>query len=114
LAISKVVTLTSTYDHRIIQGATSGDFLRRMHEYILGADGFYDEIFTALHIPYEPIRWAADKEFVHDEEIDKTARIQQLIQAYRTNGHLMADFDPLEYVQRRRSKPWINSVGSGS
>ena len=100
LAISKVVTLTSTYDHRIIQGATSGDFLRRMHEYILGADGFYDEIFTALHIPYEPIRWAADKEFVHDEEIDKTARIQQLIQAYRTNGHLMADFDPLEYVQR--------------
>ena len=100
LAISKVVTLTSTYDHRIIQGATSGDFLRRMHEYILGADGFYDEIFAALHIPYEPIRWAADKEFVHDEEIDKTARIQQLIQAYRTNGHLMADFDPLEYVQR--------------
>jgi len=100
LAISKVVTLTSTYDHRIIQGATSGDFLRRMHEYILGADGFYDEIFAALHIPYEPIRWAADKEFIHDEEIDKTARIQQLIQAYRTNGHLMADFDPLEYVQR--------------
>ena len=78
LAISKVVTLTSTYDHRIIQGATSGDFLRRMHEYILGAEGFYDEIFAALHIPYEPIRWAADKEFVHDEEIDKTARIQQL------------------------------------
>jgi 2-oxoglutarate dehydrogenase E1 component len=71
-----------------------------MHEYILGADGFYDEIFAALHIPYEPIRWAADKEFIHDEEIDKTARIQQLIQAYRTNGHLMADFDPLEYVQR--------------
>jgi len=100
LAISKVVTLTSTYDHRIIQGATSGDFLRRMHEYILGAEGFYNEIFTALHIPYEPIHWAVDKEFVHDEEIDKTARIQQLIHAYRTYGHLMADIDPLEYVQR--------------
>ena len=100
MAISKVVTLTSTYDHRIIQGATSGDFLRRMHEYLLGAEGFYEEIFAALHIPYEPIRWAVDKEFAHDEEIDKTARIQQLIHAYRTNGHLMADIDPLEYVQR--------------
>ncbi len=100
MAISKVVTLTSTYDHRIIQGATSGDFLRRMHEYLLGAEGFYDEIFASLHIPYEPIRWAVDKEFARDEEIDKTARIQQLIHAYRTNGHLMADTDPLEYVQR--------------
>jgi 2-oxoglutarate dehydrogenase E1 component len=111
LAISKVVTLTSTYDHRIIQGATSGDFLRRMHEYILGADGFYDEIFAALHIPYEPIRWAADKDFAHDEEIDKTARIQQLIQAYRTNGHLMADFDPLEYVQRNHPDLDVQSHG---
>ena len=36
-AVSKVITLTSTYDHRIIQGAQSGDFLRRMHEYLLGA-----------------------------------------------------------------------------
>jgi len=42
-AISKVITLTSTYDHRIIQGATSGDFLRRLHELLLGADDFYDE-----------------------------------------------------------------------
>ena len=50
-AISKVITLTSTYDHRIIQGATSGDFLRRLHELLLGADDFYDEIFTALRIP---------------------------------------------------------------
>ena len=111
LAISKVVTLTSTYDHRIIQGATSGDFLRRMHEYLLGAEGFFDEIFTALHIPYEPIRWAADKEFARDEEIDKTARIQQLIHAYRTNGHLMADIDPLEYVQR--SHPDLDVVNHG-
>ena len=111
LAISKIVTLTSTYDHRIIQGATSGDFLRRMHEYILGAEGFYDEIFAALHIPYEPIRWAADKEFGHDDEINKTARIQQLIQAYRTNGHLMADFDPLEYVQRNHPDLDVQSHG---
>jgi 2-oxoglutarate dehydrogenase E1 component len=97
-AISKVITLTSTYDHRIIQGATSGDFLRRLHELLLGAENFYDEIFTALRIPYQPIRWASDFDFSRDEEINKTARVQQLIHAYRTYGHLMADVDPLEYL----------------
>ncbi len=100
MAISKVITLTSTYDHRVIQGAQSGDFLRRIHELLLGADHFYDEMFTALRIPYEPIRWATDFAFTKDDEIDKTARVQQLIQAYRTWGHLMADIDPLVYVQR--------------
>jgi multifunctional 2-oxoglutarate metabolism enzyme len=100
MAVSKVITLTSTYDHRVIQGAQSGDFLRRIHELLLGADGFYDEIFTALRIPYEPIRWAPDFAVTKDEEIDKTARVQQLIHAYRTWGHLMADIDPLVYLQR--------------
>lgn len=111
MAVSKVITLTSTYDHRIIQGAQSGDFLRRMHEYLLGAEGFYDEIFAALRIPYEPIRWASDFAFTRDEEINKTARVQQLIQAYRTFGHLMADVDPLEYVQR--SHPDLDVVTHG-
>ena len=60
IAVSKVMTLTSTYDHRVIQGAQSGDFLRRIHALLLGEDGFYDEIFRALRIPYEPIRWAHD------------------------------------------------------
>jgi 2-oxoglutarate dehydrogenase E1 component len=100
LAVSKVITLTSTYDHRVIQGAQSGDFLRRINELLLGADDFYDEIFTALRIPYEPIRWASDFAVTKDEEIDKTARVQQLIHAYRTWGHLMADTDPLVYIQR--------------
>ena len=100
MAISKILTLTSTYDHRVIQGAQSGDFLRRIHELLLGAEGFYDEIFTALRIPYEPIRWAADFAVTKDSEIDKTARVQQLIAAYRTWGHLMADTDPLVYRQR--------------
>ncbi|MSW40550.1 MAG: multifunctional oxoglutarate decarboxylase/oxoglutarate dehydrogenase thiamine pyrophosphate-binding subunit/dihydrolipoyllysine-residue succinyltransferase subunit, partial [Actinobacteria bacterium] len=100
MAISKVLTLTSTYDHRVIQGAQSGDFLRRINELLLGAEGFYDEIFTALRIPYEPIRWAADFEVTKDSEIDKTARVQQLIASYRTWGHLMADIDPLVYRQR--------------
>ena len=111
MAISKVITLTSTYDHRVIQGAQSGDFLRRIHEILLGADGFYDEIFAALRIPYEPIRWASDFEFSKDEEINKTARVQQLIQAYRTYGHLMADTDPLKYVQR--SHPDLDVVTHG-
>jgi 2-oxoglutarate dehydrogenase E1 component len=111
MAISKVVTLTSTYDHRVIQGAQSGDFLRRMNEYLLGADGFYDEIFASLRISYEPIRWAKDFEFSKDEQINKTARIQQLIHAYRTFGHLMADVDPLEYKQR--SHPDLDVVTHG-
>ena len=111
MAISKVITLTSTYDHRVIQGAQSGDFLRRMHEYLLGQEGFYDEIFAALRIPYEPIRWAKDFEFGKDDQINKTARIQQLIAAYRTHGHLMADIDPLEYKQR--SHPDLDVVTHG-
>jgi 2-oxoglutarate dehydrogenase E1 component len=111
MAISKVLTLTSTYDHRVIQGAQSGDYLRRIHEFLLGAEGFYDEIFTSLRIPYEPIRWAVDFAVTKDEEIDKTARVQQLIHAYRTWGHLMADIDPLVYVQR--THPDLDVVNHG-
>ena len=99
-AISKVMTLTSTYDHRVIQGAQSGDFLRRLHGLLLGEDGFYDEIFRALRIPYEPIRWAADISASHEDEISKQARILEMIHAYRVRGHIMADTDPLEYQQR--------------
>jgi multifunctional 2-oxoglutarate metabolism enzyme len=98
-AISKIMTLTSTYDHRIIQGAQSGEFLRRIHQLLL-ADAFYDEIFAALRIPYEPVRWLVDREFTHEGQIDKSARVIELINAYRTNGHLMADTDPLEYTVR--------------
>ena len=111
LAISKVITLTSTYDHRIIQGAQSGDFLRRIHEILLGGENFYDEVFAALRIPYLPIRWLPDFHFSKEQEINKTARIQQLIHAYRTHGHIMADIDPLEYVQR--SHPELDVVTHG-
>ncbi|HET7310405.1 MAG TPA: multifunctional oxoglutarate decarboxylase/oxoglutarate dehydrogenase thiamine pyrophosphate-binding subunit/dihydrolipoyllysine-residue succinyltransferase subunit [Mycobacteriales bacterium] len=101
LAISKVMTLTSTYDHRIIQGAESGDFLRRMHALLLGDDGFYDEIFRSLRIPYEPVRWITDIAISHDEEVGKPARVIELIHAYRVRGHLMADTNPLEFELRR-------------
>ena len=100
LAVSKVMTLTSTYDHRIIQGAQSGEFLRRLHKLLLGEEGFFDEIFQSLRIPYEPIRWAADLPHSHEEDISKQARILELIHAYRVRGHIMADTDPLEYKQR--------------
>ena len=111
LAISKTITLTSTYDHRVIQGAQSGDFLRRIHEILLGGENFYDEIFAALRIPYEPIRWAVDFQFSKDDQISKTARVQQLIESYRTFGHLMADTDPLRY--RQRSHPDLDVVTHG-
>ncbi|HEX3564953.1 MAG TPA: 2-oxo acid dehydrogenase subunit E2, partial [Acidimicrobiales bacterium] len=60
LGVGKTVTLTSTYDHRIIQGAESGLFLAYVAECLLGQHNFYDEVFTALEIPYEPVRWHRD------------------------------------------------------
>lgn len=101
LGISKIMTLTSTYDHRVIQGAASGEFLRSIHQLLLGENGFYDEIFESLRIPYEPVRWATDVATTHDDEVNKTARVMELIHAYRVRGHLMADTDPLEYKQRK-------------
>jgi 2-oxoglutarate decarboxylase len=111
LAVSKVMTLTSTYDHRIIQGAQSGDFLRRIHALLLGEDGFYDDIFRALRLPYEPIRWVRDISASHEDDVVKQARVQELIHAYRVRGHLMADTDPLEF--RQRSHPDLDVVTHG-
>jgi 2-oxoglutarate decarboxylase len=111
LAVSKVMTLTSTYDHRIIQGAQSGDFLRRIHALLLGEGGFYDEIFESLRIPYEPIRWVQDISASHDDDVAKSARVLELIHAYRVRGHLMAETDPLEYKQRKHPDLDIQSHG---
>ncbi|HEV2377407.1 MAG TPA: multifunctional oxoglutarate decarboxylase/oxoglutarate dehydrogenase thiamine pyrophosphate-binding subunit/dihydrolipoyllysine-residue succinyltransferase subunit [Streptosporangiaceae bacterium] len=111
LAISKTITLTSTYDHRIIQGAQSGDFLRRIHQLLLGEDAFYDDVFSSLHIPYEPVRWVRDIAALHENDITKAARVHELIHAYRVRGHLMADTDPLEYKQRKHPDLDINSHG---
>jgi 2-oxoglutarate dehydrogenase E1 component len=110
LAVSKVITLTSTYDHRIIQGAESGEFLRRMHELLLGIE-FWDDVFAALRIPYEPIRWTTDIAVSHDEEVGKPARVIELIHAYRVRGHLMADTNPLEFELRRH--PDLDVVSHG-
>ncbi|HEY5178281.1 MAG TPA: 2-oxo acid dehydrogenase subunit E2, partial [Dermatophilaceae bacterium] len=100
-AVSKIITISSTYDHRIIQGAQSGEFLKILHGLLLGESGFYDEIFEALRIPYEPVRWVQDISASHTDDVNKTAHVVELIHAYRVRGHIMADTDPLEYRQRR-------------
>jgi len=100
LGISKVMTMTSTYDHRIIQGAESGAFLARIHELLLGADAFYDDLYRDLRIPYEPVRWAKDRarhRATEDETVAREAAVLQMINAYRVRGHLLADLDPLDY-----------------
>jgi len=109
--ISKVLTLTSTYDHRIIQGAQSGDFLRIISGKILGEGGFYDRVFTSLRIPYEPIRWVRDNTVDADTELAKPARIAELIHSYRSRGHLMAETDPLAYRQRKHPDLDIQNHG---
>ncbi|MDI6942575.1 multifunctional oxoglutarate decarboxylase/oxoglutarate dehydrogenase thiamine pyrophosphate-binding subunit/dihydrolipoyllysine-residue succinyltransferase subunit [Microbacterium barkeri] len=111
LAIGKTITLTSTYDHRVIQGAGSGEFLKKVHELLLGERDFYEEIFAALRIPYAPIHWNPDVAVDLSERIDKTARVQEIINSYRVRGHLMADVDPLEYVQREHHDLDIESHG---
>jgi 2-oxoglutarate dehydrogenase E1 component len=111
LAISKIITLTSTYDHRIIQGAQSGEFLRRMHQLLLGEDGFYEQVFRSLRIPYEPVRWVTDIPAHHEGDLDHSARVQELIHAYRVRGHLMADTNPLDFDIR--SHPDLDIIGHG-
>ncbi len=111
LAIGKTITLTSTYDHRVIQGAGSGEFLKIVHELLIGQRGFYEEIFAALRIPYAPIHWANDINVDLAERVDKAARVQELINSFRVRGHLMADIDPLEYVQRTHPDLEIENHG---
>ncbi|OHU12652.1 2-oxoglutarate dehydrogenase E1 component [Mycobacteroides chelonae] len=110
LGIGKHMTLTSTYDHRIIQGAESGDFLRTVHQLLL-SDDFFDDIFRELGIPYEPVRWRVDNP---DSVVDKNARVLELIAAYRNRGHLMADTDPLRLDKTRfRSHPDLDVLSHG-
>jgi 2-oxoglutarate dehydrogenase E1 component len=97
MGVSKVITITSTYDHRIIQGAESGLFLQRVHRLLLGEDGFYDRVFRAMSVPYEPVRWRRDVNPVDREQVQlaKQVHVQSLINMYRVRGHLIADLDPL-------------------
>ena len=117
LGISKIITITSTYDHRVIQGAESGLFLAKMHEFIVGQQNFYEEIFTDLGINYPPMRWAQDYNpslFGSDrasEQAEKQANVLQLINAYRIRGHLLADIDPLNMTSHHASELDLENFG---
>lgn len=103
LGISKVVTITSTYDHRIIQGAESGLFLKRVHELLLGDHGFYDALFRGLEIPYQAVQWASDVAPLNREEtmMHKQMQVSLLVRSHRVRGHLIADIDPLRWKEPR-------------
>ncbi|MBA2530313.1 MAG: multifunctional oxoglutarate decarboxylase/oxoglutarate dehydrogenase thiamine pyrophosphate-binding subunit/dihydrolipoyllysine-residue succinyltransferase subunit, partial [Euzebyales bacterium] len=106
LGVGKVITVTSTYDHRVIQGAESGLFLKGIHELLLGEHGFYDEIFDSLHIPYEPVRWRRDGHIASAPpgsaaHADKQVAVGRLVNAYRVRGHLIAALNPLAHTFQR-------------
>jgi 2-oxoglutarate dehydrogenase E1 component len=101
LGIGKALTISSTYDHRIVQGAESGAFLARVHDLVIGKFKFYEDVFTDLGIAYAPFRWNTDRNPLFQagdqvrEQTLKEAGVIQLINAYRVRGHLIADIDPL-------------------
>ncbi len=101
LGISKSMTVSCTYDHRIIQGAESGEFLGRVERLLQGEEGFYDRLYEDMGVPYHPVRWTPDAGAAglggstDVDEITRQARVLQLINAYRVRGHLIAQLDPL-------------------
>jgi 2-oxoglutarate dehydrogenase E1 component len=101
LGVSKVITISSTYDHRIIQGAESGEFLHLVHSLLLGEHNFYDDVFRSAGVPYEPVRWRRDRNPVDRERahLEKQVHVQTIINMYRVRGHLIADLDPLRAKQ---------------
>ncbi|MDQ6782112.1 MAG: multifunctional oxoglutarate decarboxylase/oxoglutarate dehydrogenase thiamine pyrophosphate-binding subunit/dihydrolipoyllysine-residue succinyltransferase subunit [Actinomycetota bacterium] len=99
LGVSKVVTITSTYDHRIIQGAESGLFLQKVHQLLIGEDGFYEKIFRDMGVPYEAVAYHQD---VNDpaspsSHLEKQIEVDKLINIHRVRGHLIAHLDPLDW-----------------
>jgi multifunctional 2-oxoglutarate metabolism enzyme len=114
LGVSKVMTMTSTYDHRVIQGAESGSFLRRIDQLLQGEDDFYESVAEALEIPVSPVTNAhpasasapplgaparAPAPAVPTEpDTELLGAVQaatSLLKAYRTHGHLAARVNPL-------------------
>jgi 2-oxoglutarate dehydrogenase E1 component len=117
--VSRVMTLTSTYDHRVVQGAESGAFLRHIESLLGGEDAFYQDIFADLGVPYQPYRSAQDStpqlgQHEPKDELDMTekqAQVLQLIRAYRVRGHLQADTNPLGY--QWQSHPELDPASYG-
>jgi 2-oxoglutarate dehydrogenase E1 component len=110
LGVSKVMTLTSTYDHRVIQGAESGAFLRRIEQLLQGEDGFYEAIAVNLGVDAAVVTAAhptsasapplgapapASATQPDEELLEAVQAATSLLKAYRTHGHLAARIDPL-------------------
>lgn len=97
LGVSRVMTVTSTYDHRVIQGAESGEFLRTFDALLQGEQGFYDGIFESLGVALRPVHLVPDRSPFADRDglREKEAQVLQLIRAYRVRGHLIARVNPL-------------------
>src|SRR5689334_5146596 len=114
MGVSKIVTLTSTYDHRIIQGAQSGEFLAAIHELLLGGQHFYDELFASFDMPYEPARWSPDRRPTSNtmDAVEKPLAVWQLINMYRVRGHLIANLDPLG-LKEPKTHPELDPVHWG-
>ena len=109
IGAEKVMTMTSTYDHRIIQGAESGRFLQLLEAYLDGENGFYDGVFASLGVELGPppappapaaaaaaARAPAAAPGMPDEAMLQAVQAAtSLIKAHRTHGHLAARLDPL-------------------
>jgi multifunctional 2-oxoglutarate metabolism enzyme len=102
IGVSKTVMITSTYDHRIIQGAESGQFLDKVQHLLTDDDAFWDDIFESMEIPYEPARWHTDKNPADNVRaaVIKASAAQEIINAYRSRGHLISNIDPLGLMDR--------------
>ncbi len=116
LGISKVMTMTSTYDHRVIQGAESGQLLADLDGLLQADQGFYDELFASTqcpYLPYHPARDANPAVLANGafQAIEKQARVLELINAYRASGSRVADLDPLEFVPKRPAELSLEHYG---
>jgi multifunctional 2-oxoglutarate metabolism enzyme len=117
LGVGKVMTMTSTYDHRIIQGAESGAYLSRVHQLLNGEHGFYDELFRALRIPHHPYRLMRDRAVQGGllgggfADTEKAMRVSQLIHAFRVRGHILANVDPLDLKPREHPDLNLDKYG---
>ncbi|GAC1500333.1 MAG: multifunctional oxoglutarate decarboxylase/oxoglutarate dehydrogenase thiamine pyrophosphate-binding subunit/dihydrolipoyllysine-residue succinyltransferase subunit [Vulcanimicrobiaceae bacterium] len=101
LGVQKVMTMTSTYDHRVIQGAQSGEYLGRVDDLLNGKDGFYETVFAALELQAKPTPQSdpalgtASAPAPSDEMLRAVASGMAIVSSYRTHGHLAATLDPL-------------------
>ena len=104
LGVEKVMTMTSTYDHRVIQGAESGQFLAEIDRLLGGADGFYEGVRQSLGLgaaaapevaPAAPAAPVAAPAVADDELLAGVAAAMSLVKAHRSHGHLAARLDPL-------------------